>query len=887
MKIRIISRTRGNKYMMKKRRFPKILAHFMIFFLICGQLCPVFYVHAEETAITNEAKEDVIADDSRDKKAEEKSESEEVDITAQDDTANDHEDDIKTDDADKNPSMSESTAQAVSSIEQNESNPASALTTDVNVSENVLDKATLAGESVQTMPAGENIVDACACPREVNPENDEKNGEEYDDSEETVICPETCPEVLIENVNDAVISNDGETIANTGQNEQYDQIVDNDAHNQVQADEAVQVETGDAASVTIVNNDINTNVITQNGDYLNIDIYGDYVSDINLLEIFHHIISDAQDRSNVISAAITNINNAELTNNVITEAITGANELIGDVDVNTGSATAITDIVNHVNTNIIGENWLFANVNIFGNWIGDLIVPGQGLLTTRSPRVFRDTVIVNENDAHVDNTMVTTADTGNNSSAYSTTIQTGDAISATNVVNVINTNIIKNNWFLLLVNNMGSWNGTLLNWGNDNLSDVLAYDIDSHESIDASPVGALTVYNNNHAHVDNTVETTALTGGNNAGGNITTGNASAVTNIFNMINTNIIGDNWFFGVVNNMGHWQGDIEFAYPDLTISIDDGLDQVSPEQAIDYTIQYKNAGQADCEATTIDLTLPDEISADQTSWDLPGMKAGEEKTLIVHAKVKKTENVESRMHVVAEISTATKEVKLDNNHATDDTSVIHQYDEVADDAAADSISDGDEFMYDDEDVDSEIDIKRISSAGASVIPGDNIQNTIIVENTGDSTIYNILVKDKMLDENNTELVAYSWQIGSMEKGDKILIKYELSVNNPGKKTDIAYATNAKGEDGYGEKVESNKDYNALTILGYASLINFADAAELPVTLEDLQSKPNEYLNAIVDSELQSSDRLPFWIWLMAIVAFYLAIDWSFFPKKNNPSI
>ncbi len=899
---------------MRKRCFPKIIVHFMIVVLICGQLFPTFYVYAEEIEKNNDEKEE-LKDDSDDEKAEEKSdESDEDEKKSEDekDSSEDDSDDEKIeekseennqatkqqDDAISDDVPSEKVqAISVSDLEkktdsalidqkdpfvgQNISDNVAELQEYLNYPKNVLNDD-LTEKSVQLIPIEEGIVlDACQCP--VKSSEEDVEGEDVDP-----ICPETCPEMTINNVNDAVISDNIVTNANTGNNEQNDKVADSNVFYQDQEDEILQVETGDAESLTVVNNNINTNVITQNGDYLNIDIYGDYISDINLLEVFQKIISDARDQDDPISSVITNINNAELNNDVLSEAITGANEIIGAADVNTGSATAITDVVNYVNTNIVGNNWLYTNVNIFGNWIGDLIVPGEGLLTTSVPRVFRDTFIINENYASVDNNVLTTADTGGNSTIAETiNIQTGDAISETNVINIINTNIVKNNWFLLFVNNMGNWQGKLLNWGDENYSDVLAYDIAHDGSIDISPSGSLAVYNENHADISNNVVTTALSGNNIGGSEITTGNAWAITNVFNMINTNIIGDNWFFGVVNNMGNWQGDVEFAYPDLTIAIDDGLDKVLPDQAVEYTIQYKNTGQADCESVTIDLTLPEELTTDETSWNLPGMKAGEEKTLNIQVKINNYGNLEKSLKVIAEISTTTKEIKLDNNQASDQTTLAYLQNEVEVTDPTDNIYEYYESVYDYDDLSSEIDIKRFSSAYGLVVPGDSIQNTIIVENKGENTVYNIFVNDKMLDENDTELVEYSWMIGNMEKGDKIMIQYELLVNNPGQKVNITYAAKAKGVDGYGEKVNSNKDSTSLMILGYTNLVSIADAAEVPVSLEDVQLKQNEQLNMIIDNEAQSPDRLPFWIWLMSIIAFYLAIDWALFPKKNNPSI
>ncbi len=638
------------------------------------------------------------------------------------------------------------------------------------------------------------------------------------------------------------------------------------------------INTGDASATTVIKNDINTNVTTSNGTVSNADIY-DYTGDINLLEAFQTVLDNAKKKTDsneeAINLAIKNINNAVVTNNATTTAETGKNSASGDgASVETGEASALTDIVNYINTNIVGNNWLYATLNIFGNWNGNLIVPGEGLLNVPTSNLPSNLNIVNSNSATVANDVTTTASTDDNtvnSLAGGVSIQTGTAVAGTNVANVLNTNIVQNNWFLLLFNNMGNWSGQLLNWGGEN-NNVLTYNLSSLSSYAsaASPtLGSLSVINQNNADVSNNATTTADTGGNTASGdgaNVTTGKATAISNIFNMINTNIVGDNWFFGVVNNMGNWNGNVEFAYPDLAIGLEDSSGTVAPGGDVTYTIHYKNFGRAAAGVTHLTLKLPAGISADKNSWDLSSLKPDQEGSLDVQAKVSSDAPVGEKLVATAKISTDTKEVNLDNNSATDELNI---YD------AQLASSGNDDKLY------SKITVKRSSTAGVEAKPGDHVKNTLIVENKSDNTLYDVYVSDKLLTTDGAKLGNFSWPIGKMKKGGKVMIQYEFIVNNPGQKMTVNYVARAAGQDVAGKDVNSHKASALLTVLGFAPTANAQTISEAPVVAgAETQNSASAQVLGDMNSPI---NKLPLWIWLAAAIAFFLTINWSLFPKRR----
>jgi hypothetical protein len=74
-------------------------------------------------------------------------------------------------------------------------------------------------------------------------------------------------------------------------------------------------------------------------------------------------------------------NYAKILNTAIAEAISGHNDAEGLIArIKTGDATAFAQILNLVNVTVIGQDWIFANFAISGDWDGDLVFgvkPGE------------------------------------------------------------------------------------------------------------------------------------------------------------------------------------------------------------------------------------------------------------------------------------------------------------------------------------------------------------------------------------------------------------------------------------------------------------------------------------------------------------------------------
>jgi len=624
-------------------------------------------------------------------------------------------------------------------------------------------------------------------------------------------------------------------------------------NNNSDAGQSATIETGDAVTLSDTYNEVNTNIVSNNYQQTVINVDRTYNGDINLLDQFQLLVNG--DPNEIIpdpngDLVISNENDAEVTNNIQTTANTGGNTISSEngpgdaaANIQTGDAVALSDTVNVVNTNIVGNNVLFAVVNIYGEWNGDLIVPGEGLLEVAPSPVYTETEITNENEVAIDNNVAVKANTGGNEIASEGSLNNAEVVSGATeagaeVLNIVNTNIVKNNFFFLMINNLGSWTGQILNWNTEtaNYDNIFSYDFGTLDNAESPTInGILAIFNRNTAKIENNVNVTANTGGNiiNTEGNgsqagVYTGKAMAEAKVINFINTNIVGNNWFFGLVNVMGSWKGDTVFAYPDLTISIDDGKDQVDPSEEINYTVSYKNIGKAACDKTNVTITLPPYVHSDNNlSYSLPGLKPGEEKSFIISA-VSSNDLPEgnTNLETLAGISTGTKEVKLDNNAAKDTT--VAFYAAPTDlPISDDSYSPADFAGLDNQETpDNLAENYQMNSAltltrevkDKTVRAGDIVDYSIFVENTGDVDLHGVVVSDEI--KNKSGVVgSYSWKLGDVKTGKKFKIQYKLAINQWAPSGTYTSIASAYGSDPEENKVSAKEVRQKVSVLGNKS--------------------------------------------------------------------
>lgn len=400
-----------------------------------------------------------------------------------------------------------------------------------------------------------------------------------------------------------------------------------------------QVLTGDTAAAINLMNKLNSNM-TGVGTFEVFNIYGTYLNDIVFQmadsgatgsfsnaspTVSKNVVTGAgsnniADASNNFTVNEANGNDAKLTNDINLQAVTGSNSSsynTGSGIVSTGDATAVGNVVNLTNTNINAVQWLWGVVNIFGEMVGNIILPqdtgstdngstspaalvensATGPLSNNTANYTSNntTSFENSNLSDINTDINVTANSGNNTSDTNTggglvlTGSTDVAVTDTTIANS-NTNNDDGTVWMVVVNEAGKWVGHIigLDWGTDYASNVLPMsqtDVQntgtgsaSNNTSSYSETNNTTVTNNNTASIENNINVTADTGNNTAAFNtgagvIQTGDAKAGLNIVNMANTNVTAKKFVAILVNVLGSWLGDV--VTPDQQLPASGGTD------------------------------------------------------------------------------------------------------------------------------------------------------------------------------------------------------------------------------------------------------------------------------------------------------------------------
>lgn len=380
--------------------------------------------------------------------------------------------------------------------------------------------------------------------------------------------------------NSAEVSNDissegdsGNNNINETQSVQADSVEDYSC--QVGGNEGT-INTGNAVSVTNVENSLNTTSVNSEVIYQTINLFMDENGNLNLSDPFTIAVSVIPEHPNdsVINVSVTNVNNyAYVSNEIVSLANTGNNSINGSntygssAVINTGDAYSLVSLLSKVNFTVINSKIHIISINIFGNLNGNIVFPD--LPTSQSANCDTCGISLNvDNNAVVENNVNSSAVTGQNSiSGLSGNITTGDADSVVNLLNILNTTFFGTTVQGLFINILGSWTGDFIGWGNLNPAaggeGLVFYQTGPallNGSLCSSCGGDTTIQND--ANVINNISSTANTGSNTINsdnGTITTGNAFSAVSLINLINTNFINSFGFFGFLNIFGNWVGDI----------------------------------------------------------------------------------------------------------------------------------------------------------------------------------------------------------------------------------------------------------------------------------------------------------------------------------------
>lgn len=243
-------------------------------------------------------------------------------------------------------------------------------------------------------------------------------------------------------------------------------------------------------------------------------------------------------------------------------------------DATTGDATAIANIINMINSSLVSGQSFIGSLNIYGSLVGDLLLPDGIMDELRNTGPNSLNNIANSNDTNLDltvernssitNNLDLSATSGNavvdsNTNAGSAT--TGSASTSAQQINVIGQNTVGNKGLLVFMNVLGTWQGVL--WDGTGTSSILGSGPNSTNLISNNNSTDITGNIVQNSSIINNINLDSLSGdalvsSNTNAGSARSGNASSAVNLLNMIDSNMVFNDWF-GVlfINVFGNWHG------------------------------------------------------------------------------------------------------------------------------------------------------------------------------------------------------------------------------------------------------------------------------------------------------------------------------------------
>ncbi len=562
------------------------------------------------------------------------------------------------------------------------------------------------------------------------------------------------------------------------------------------------VSTGDAIAQATVLNIVNTNIVNSNGLLSFLNLF-DSSFDLRSLDLSYFFGDVGKSGACSLAACageyvISNTNEATTTNDVIVRAHTGGNvaSSTGDALIETGNAYASANVLNMINTNFVDSHYLLVALNNFGDFSGDLTLPNADFFERLLSRSDSTRLSVeNENSAFVTSTTTAVADSGHNEAqGDGADIHTGNALSQATTFNQVNTNVTGGSSVYMLINVFGDWSGTIdglpdgLTWARTPNGIVIMNEGGSGES-GGDP---LTVMNTNTAHLENDVEVYALTGDNKAASAsgdaaISTGNAYASANTVNLVNTNVIGQNWMLAMFNIFGNWDGNLSFGHPDLWIGgVAETSNPTAPGARVAYHFTVSNNGDAAATNVVLKALFDETLLSfdhsdfdDEIGWNLGTIRPGETKDFVYRATAGHPSlGMSAAVPLMATLSST--EHDADENDNTEELSILIQQPDFGSVGQSPFELRPDVHM-------------TKSASTAAAVASSTVDYTITITNEGDSA-YRSLLTDTLRSPDGEVVYERSWDLGEIPNGEEITIDYTVAFGTdtmPGTYTNEARLT------------------------------------------------------------------------------------------------
>jgi hypothetical protein len=315
-----------------------------------------------------------------------------------------------------------------------------------------------------------------------------------------------------------------------------------------------------------------------NLNLFNVDIEGDVFGDfyIDPSQMFGDIDQVNSSANNDLDVNVEV--DANMENNIDIVATSGnvtgtSNTAVGNLA--SGTANAVANVVNMINSVIASGDSFIGNINIYGNYEGDILLPEESLktllasndvpkTTLNASQLMNNQAVVDINNDHsVTNTINADASSGNVTLASNTkagSATSGDASTNITVLNLTGQQVVGSNALLVFVNVLGEWVGLLVNAPAGATSAALASGDTQQTQVTNNSLDATV---DNDFEINNNINLNAHSGNvlgekNTSVGNATSGDATASANIANVTNSGFSLSKWFgLLFINVFGKWHG------------------------------------------------------------------------------------------------------------------------------------------------------------------------------------------------------------------------------------------------------------------------------------------------------------------------------------------
>jgi len=608
-------------------------------------------------------------------------------------------------------------------------------------------------------------------------------------------------------------------------------------------------DTGNAGAFSNVLNVVNTNIIDSQTLFAFLNYINGIEGDITL-PWSEEGLSRCNNGCFEGGINIENNNEADVNNDISVTASTGNNNINGNnrsSTIITGHAAAAANIANLVNTNIINSNYLLLAINSFNSFNGSLILPPSSFFNSQNGGVTTPRLsIENNNGADIINNVSTTASTGNNeiTGGGSGVIATGNSGAMSNVTNIVNSNFVNRDRMFIMVRVTGDWAGNVfspppgLSW-RQTPGGIILYSEGLEDEIGGGGPcceGSANISNNNGASVTNNVEVYALTGDNKIEGEgdglIATGHAAAAANVFNMVNSNVIGRNWMFGMINIFGDWNGNLSFGQPDLWVGaraevVSDPsttgdyityiIDVINRGNADATQVKIKSASQAPQFFTPMNFSSGGGVSSDRSvTWSLPKIPAGGSVSFRYLAKV--GDNLPSGTTLVEnKISVEAYEPESINNNNLESLSIALVGNPITTRRAGGAGAGS-----------AKLTLNKTNNTASTISPSSTVTYSLLLKNEGNGSAFDTIISDTLRDPYGRVISRNSWDLGVVYPGEKINIDYDIHYSDLAK---TGYYIN------YASVAATDDYYYSITNLPRASssvyIVNPKDAPVAPPTI------------------------------------------------------